>query len=161
MGGAFAVPGNTGPVAEFNYYVDPHAADIVLNSGLSVTVVPLDLTEQVVITRSELKEAAETVKTPLLKFILRFTAPYMRYHHQTLGFQGGYLHDPMAVAIAIDPALARSIPATIRVESDGRLTRGMTQAECQSGSKRSSTHIAVTIDKKRFIGLFHKRVLTA
>jgi inosine-uridine nucleoside N-ribohydrolase len=52
MGGAFYVPGNTGPVAEFNFFVDPEAADAVMNAGLPTTLVPLDAT-----TRSPLREA--------------------------------------------------------------------------------------------------------
>lgn len=52
MGGAFYVPGNTGPFAEFNFYVDPEAADQVMGAGLPVTLIPLDAT-----TRSPLRQA--------------------------------------------------------------------------------------------------------
>ncbi len=55
MGGALDVPGNTGPHAEFNFYVDPAAADVILNLGLDVTVVPLDATTMVRIPRTALE----------------------------------------------------------------------------------------------------------
>jgi inosine-uridine nucleoside N-ribohydrolase len=161
MGGAFHVPGNTGPVAEFNYFVDPHAAGVVLDSGLPVTVVPLDLTEQVVVTRAELQRVAQIRRNRVLSFIMRFTAQYMRYHRQTLGFEGAYLHDPMAVAIAVDPSLAQFASARIIVESKGRLTRGLTSAERRTGTEQGRTEIAVSIDREKFVRLFHSRVLTA
>ena len=47
MGGAIRVPGNVGPVSEFNFAVDPEAAAIVLGAGLPMTLVPLDVTERV------------------------------------------------------------------------------------------------------------------
>ncbi|MFH1501748.1 MAG: nucleoside hydrolase [Candidatus Eisenbacteria bacterium] len=56
MGGALRVAGNTGPHAEFNFYVDPEAADIVLRAGLDVTVVPLDATTAVELSRERLEE---------------------------------------------------------------------------------------------------------
>ncbi|MBI3579559.1 MAG: nucleoside hydrolase, partial [Ignavibacteriales bacterium] len=59
MGGAFRVPGNTGPVAEFNYFVDPDAAHVLLNTGLPITVVPLDLTHQIVLMRREMERRAK------------------------------------------------------------------------------------------------------
>jgi inosine-uridine nucleoside N-ribohydrolase len=161
MGGAFNVPGNTGPVAEFNYFVDPHAASVVLNSGLPVTVIPLDLTEQVIVTRAELERLSRIRRRRVLSFITRFTAHYMRYHRQTLGFEGAYLHDPMAVAIAIDPSLAQFVPARIIVESKGRLTRGLTNAERRTSTKHGRTQIAVSIDREKFVRLFRSRVLTA
>ncbi len=159
MGGAFGVPGNTGPVAEFNYFVDPDAADTVLNSGLPVTVVPLDVTEQVRITKRELDDLAKISNTRTLSFVRRCTRPYMRYHLETLGFEGGYLHDPMAMAVAIDPSLARYALARIRVETLGRLTRGMTEGAFVHRTGNPGSEIAVRIDRGRFLRLFYDRVL--
>ncbi len=159
MGGAFDVPGNTGPVAEFNYFVDPHAARVVLDSGLPVTVVPLDLTERVVLTKAELRRLASVRRHRVLSFITKFTAHYMRYHRQTLGFEGAYLHDPMAVAIAVEPSLAEYVPGRIIVESEGRWTRGLTEADRRSATKRTRTNIASAIDRGRFIRQFYRRVL--
>ena len=161
MGGAFGVPGNTGPVAEFNYFVDPDAADTVLNSGLPITVVPLDVTEQVVITKQDLANLGRFHPSRVLSFVRKCVGPYMRYHLQTLGFEGGYLHDPMAMAIAVDPSLARFASARIRVERREGLARGMT--DTISGGKKTARvpKIAVRIDGRRFVRLFTKRVLTS
>ncbi len=159
MGGAFAVPGNTGPVAEFNYFVDPHAASIVLNSGLPVTVVPLDLTEQVILTRQDLERIHRRHPSRLSGFILESSAGYMKYHKMTLGFEGGYLHDPMAVAIALDPSLAAYRWAQVGVHSSAGITRGMTDLVSGKRSGTSYTKVAVSIEKKRFLRSFYRRVL--
>ncbi|HEY6952190.1 MAG TPA: nucleoside hydrolase, partial [Bacteroidota bacterium] len=157
MGGAFRVPGNTGPVAEFNYFVDPHAANIVLNANLPVIVVPLDLTEQIVFTRDELRTMCRRRRSKLSSFILRFSGYYMRYHKTTLGFEGGYLHDPLAMAIAILPSLAEYRRAHVSVESAGMLARGMTVADLQTTAS-GKPRIAVAIDREKFLESFHRRV---
>ena len=59
MGGAIAVPGNVTAVAEFNIFVDPHAADIVFRAGLPITLVPLDVTRQVRLTHTVLGVALQ------------------------------------------------------------------------------------------------------
>lgn len=155
MGGALRVPGNTGPVAEFNYFVDPEAARLVLNSGLNVTVVPLDLTQQVVVMRREIEHRAKKRAGKVADFILRSTKHYMRYHMAPEGFNGGYLHDPITVASVIQPSLVQATRSGIDVETKGDLTRGMTVAE---SGKSGTVDVATRIDKEAFLRLFHERV---
>lgn len=159
MGGAFRVAGNTGPVAEFNYFVDPHAANAVLNSGIPLIVVPLDVSEQIVLLRDELWEIVQRRRTKLSSFIFRFTGTYMHYHKKTVGFDGGYLHDPLAMAIAIRPSLAAYQHVHIDVECESRLTRGMTVADLRKSANRFAPQVAMKIDRKKFLNLFHRRVL--
>jgi inosine-uridine nucleoside N-ribohydrolase len=159
MGGAFRVPGNTGPVAEFNYFVDPHAANAVLQAGLPLTVVPLDVTEQIILTRNRLRNIVHRRPSRLGSFVYRFTGPYMRYHRKTLGINGGYLHDPLAVAIAILPSLARLQRVHIEVECRSELTRGMTVADFRRKGKRTDPEVVVGFDRDKFIELFRRRVL--
>lgn len=160
MGGALRVPGNTGPVAEFNYYVDPEAAQQVLKCGVPFTMIPLDVTEQVAIMRRELEYRAKRRASKLASAVLRFTSFYMRYHRTTEGFYGGYLHDPIAVAAAIDPTLFQTRRIHVDVETQGRYTRGMTISDLRKPSK--NTHgvieVAFKIDRDRFLKLFHDRI---
>lgn len=160
MGGAFRVPGNTGPVAEFNYFVDPDAAHLVLNSGLPVTVIPLDVTHQVVLMRKEMEYRAKRRASKVAMTILEFTRHYMRYHLKTHGFNGGYLHDPIAVAAAIDPSLLRTRTVHVDVETEGAHTRGMTVADFHQRRTldRNTVNVALTIDRERFLRLFHERL---
>jgi len=160
MGGAFHVPGNTGPVAEFNYYVDPDAAHAVLTSGVPVTVVPLDVTHQVVVMRSEMEYRARRRASNVAQTVLDFTRDYMLYHRETQGFNGGYLHDPLAVGVAIDPTLVRTRKAHVDVEAAGMYTRGMTVADFRKPAPRSecTVDVAVKVDRDRFLRLFHGRL---
>lgn len=160
MGGAFHVPGNTGPVAEFNYYVDPDAAHAVLTSGLPVTVIPLDVTHQVVVMRSEMEYRAKRRASVVAQTILKITRDYMRYHLKTQGFNGGYLHDPLAVGVAIEPSLVRTRPIHVDVEATGTFTRGMTVADFRGRPLRgqSTVDVALRVDRDRFLRLFHERL---
>jgi len=91
--------------------------------------VPLDVTEQVRLMRSDLEARLAGSGSPVMEFIRDVSAFYMDFHREHDGFDGCYLHDPTAVAVAIDPSLARVVPAQVRVEYDGGLARGMTVAD--------------------------------
>ena len=160
MGGAIRVPGNTGPVAEFNYFVDPDAAHIILNSGVPVTVIPLDVTHQVVVMRREMEYRAKRRASLAALAILKMTEAYMRYHLDTQGFNGGYLHDPMAVGVAIDPTLVKTRNVHVDVESKGVFTRGMTVTDLREHQDPSQTtvDVGVAVDRERFLKLFHDRL---
>ena len=159
MGGAFRVPGNTGPVAEFNYFVDPDAAHAVLNSRVAITIIPLDVTHQVVLMRKEMEYRARRRAGAATMAILKFTEAYMKYHLKTQGFNGGYLHDPMAVAVAIDPSLIKTRQVHVDVETKGLYTRGMTVTDFrEQHSSHSTVDVAMTIDRERFLRLFHERL---
>jgi len=160
MGGAFNVPGNTGPVAEFNYFVDPEAAHIILHSGLPILVIPLDVTQQVVLMRSEVLDHAERSGAASHRFLERMTRFYFRYHVAAEGFDGGYMHDPVAVGCAADPGLVRTREMVVDVERKGEFTRGMTVADLRQrrDSSRGGVQVATHIDRERFLRMFHDRV---
>jgi len=160
MGGAFRVPGNTGPVAEFNYFVDPEAAKIVVQSGLPLVIVPLDVTEQVVLMRKELTGNEGGRGHERAQFVLDITDFYMKYHLQTEGFDGCYLHDPIAVMTVVDPAVITTRVVSVDVEAKGELTRGMTIAfpQAQQSRGKRPPEVAIKIDRERFLAMFHGRL---
>ena len=159
MGGAFRVYGNTTPVAEFNIFVDPHAAQIVLDCGVPVTLVPLDVTHQVCLMQSEVN--AIEVEGRLARFVRDVTSEYTEYHIEQDGFAGCYLHDPITVALAIDPTLLESVEAYVQVETAGDLTLGQTVADLRPGrSTHTNARVCTGIDAERFLTLFRNRVLS-
>lgn len=160
MGGAFRVPGNTGPVAEFNYYVDPEAAHIILNSDLPITVVPLDLTEQLVLMRDDLNRMADQNPTDLNRFILDFTDHYMLFHLAQLKFYGGYLHDPTAVVMAFMPDLFQTQRVHVDIEMSGTFTRGQSVADFRLTPRPNevAVNVATDIDQDSFFRLFFERI---
>jgi purine nucleosidase len=155
MGGAIRVPGNVTMASEFNMYADPEAAKIVFGSGLPITLVSLDVTmnRRNVLTSSRLKEIedAETRAGGFIGRIARFYIESCRKHGEE-----GFMHDPLAVGIAIDEELLTECEHIyVDVETEGRITLGKTQADLRVHPKYppNLTH-CVQINYERFFGDF-------
>lgn len=161
MGGAFRVPGNTGPHAEFNMYVDPHAAQRVLDARLPLTLLPLDVTEQAILHRPEVSSARNRGDRRIGNFIAEMTHAYMRYHEETVGFLGGYLHDPLAIGVAIrgDFVQCRNLKIAVKTTEDSQ--RGKTVVVPRRSEKKwqPNARVAQTVKKKEFLDFFRSRVL--
>lgn len=161
MGGAIAVPGNITPAAEFNFYVDPEAAAAVLEAGLPVELVPLDVTRRVVLAQTTLTERLHRGSDRVARFILDFTLHGFAFGAEREG-AGIVLHDPLAVAVALDPSLVTFEPLYVEVEREGRLTRGLSLAdrrEIPSHRKRASTcRVAVDVDAERVLQMVLERL---
>ncbi len=123
MGGAYFEAGNITPAAEFNFYVDPHAAHIVLQSGVPIKILPLDVTHKACITteRMDKLRALPNQNGPRLANILQ---SYERYDTQKFGLNGGPLHDPCAIACAVFPELFTRKACHVVVETRGEHTLG-------------------------------------
>ncbi|MFT3899949.1 MAG: nucleoside hydrolase [Gordonia sp. (in: high G+C Gram-positive bacteria)] len=135
MGGAFGVPGNTTPVAEWNMVVDPEAAAEVLAAfsrpdAADVLVCGLNVTEQMILTPDDLARLLESCDgAPLARHLADALRFYFEFHRaQDEGYLA-YAHDPFAAMVALDPGRVESSPAHVAVELDGTLTRAMTVAD--------------------------------
>jgi purine nucleosidase len=136
MGGAFARGGNVTPAAEANIWVDPLAAAEVFTAFAGVdeeqlpVCVGLDVTERAIMRRPDLDElCAPAPDSPLAQLIEGATSFYMDFYAAVVGEDGCRLHDPLAVAIAIDPSLVRLETTRVEVETDGQWTMGETVAD--------------------------------
>ena len=125
MGGTLGVPGNVTPAAEFNIYCDPESARVVFRSLTTKTVVPLDVTSQLVFNYDLLDQLPDETSGAgrLLRKILPFT---FRTHHQQLGEEGIHLHDAVALLAATDSGLFETEGMAGDVETTGELTSGAT-----------------------------------
>jgi purine nucleosidase len=125
MGGTVSGPGNVTPAAEFNMHFDPLAAQTVLRSRTTKTLIPLDISSQVVFTYDMLDQLpSELTKAgKLLRRILPFA---FRAHRQELGLEGIFLHDAVALAAAAHPELFTMEEMAGDVETQGVLTTGAT-----------------------------------
>ena len=167
MGGAVEAPGNVTAAAEFNFHVDPEAADRVLTSGMPITLVGLDVTRQVRLRWPVVRDALRGNQSPLARAIRHLTRPL----ESTDG--GFFLHDPLAMALAVDTTLVRTRPLSVRVETKGIHTRGMSIADRRPArSKRPAEEgaaeddaplvdVAFEVDAARVLGLVAERVLGA
>jgi inosine-uridine nucleoside N-ribohydrolase len=117
MGGAFHVPGNVTPAAEFNIYVDPEAAGQVFAASFSrLVAVGLDVTERVTLTRDDWDAANEQRNLPPAAALLSEVG---RFAFSDLGHDHFALHDPLATAVAVFPELVRAEGASVVVDTDG------------------------------------------
>jgi purine nucleosidase/pyrimidine-specific ribonucleoside hydrolase len=164
MGGAVTVPGNVTPVAEFNIYVDPEAAQVVFTSGLPLTLVGLDVTERVRLTAEVIAQRVRPLGTQLSQFIVDCTAQAIQFSARMERPEGMAMHDPLAVGAVIDPSLVRTVPLAMQVETTGELTSGMTVADRRplrpDLKAPANVHVAVEVDAARFLELFLTRIAT-
>jgi inosine-uridine nucleoside N-ribohydrolase len=162
MGGAFSVSGNITPVAEFNAYADPDAVQVVLDSGIRpLTFVGLDVTQKVILYRDQLDKWVDTNKTKISQFVKDCTEFYIDFHRDSEGFDGCYLHDPLAVGIAIQPDLVKTKDLFVQVETSSRLTMGMTVADLRPRSTgKPNAIVCIEVDADRFMNMFYKLVLS-
>jgi ribokinase len=161
MGGAIAESGNVTPAAEFNIFVDPPAADLVLTAGLPTTLVPLDLTRRVRLTRRFLEHSISGSGSALAQAVKRMTQQLVRGSHDDSGMP---MHDPLALAVALDPTLVQCAAFPVRVETQGPHARGMTIADRRDASRHAPNtpmvDVAVDVDADRMLALFADRVLS-
>jgi purine nucleosidase len=125
MGGGFFEGGNTTATAEFNIYVDPHAADIVFRSGVPITVMSLDVTHRALMEPRHLERFA-AIDTPVGRAVHGMLEFYERYDVEKYGMVGGPLHDPCVIAHLIRPDLFSGRHVPVAVETSSELTMGMT-----------------------------------
>lgn len=125
MGGGFFEGGNTTPTAEFNIYVDPHAADIVFRSGVPITVMSLDVTHRALIAPRHMERFA-AVDSPAGRAVHGMLEFYERYDVDKYGMEGGPLHDPCVIAHLLVPGMFRGREVSVAVETTSELTMGMT-----------------------------------
>ena len=152
MGGAVHVPGNVGAssgidndAAEWNIYIDPHAANLVLASGAPVTLVPLDATNDVPITPQFVARLAKQAHTPVARFaydvLVRLESFISTGHY--------YFWDPLAAVLVTDEGVARYQTELLRVVEAEGPTCGQTQVDASGYPVR----VAVAANRARFESL--------
>lgn len=124
-GGTYSAAGNVTAAAEFNIYCNPAAAQLVFRSPLTKTLVPLDVTNRLVMTYNHFDQLpGDATRTGAF---LNKILPYaFRSHHQLLGQEGIQLHDVLGVMALLHPELFETIPCHGDVETAGELTLGTT-----------------------------------
>ena len=125
MGGAYFEVGNITPAAEFNIYVDPEAADIVLKSGIPIVVMPLDVTHKALTTRPRV-DAFAALGNEVGRMVAEWTNFFERFDKEKYGSAGAPLHDPCTVAYLLEPELFSGRHVNVEIEVASELTRGMT-----------------------------------
>ena len=127
-GGAINGRGNITPCAEFNIYADVQAAKTVFRLPCTKTLVPLDVTNPVLLTPQHL-EKFPGEDTKLGELLYNMIQPALRTYRQCYGLDGIHIHDLIAYMVAVHPAWATTGDLPVQIETTGYLTRGMTIAD--------------------------------
>ncbi|MEL6468349.1 MAG: nucleoside hydrolase [Cyanobacteria bacterium J06623_4] len=151
MGGARG-EGNITPSAEFNMYVDPHAAHVVLGAGISTTLITLDTTHQVLTTPERLA-AIRAVGNPVSEAAAGMLSYYGQSDLERYGLPGGPLHDPCVLAYLYDPALFTTKRVAVAVETVSPTTLGRTVVDWYGDGAASSVQVVESVDADGFYAL--------
>ncbi|WP_407455255.1 nucleoside hydrolase [Ligilactobacillus aviarius] len=154
MGGALTVPGNVNPVTEANINQDPPAADKVLRSKLPLTMVGLDVTLRTLLTKKETQEWREIGTTSATKYADIVDYYINAYKITSPHLHGCGLHDPLAVAAAVDPSLLQTIYLNMKVDIEGAYAGRTIGDEKRLNEPATTTQVAVNVDVPRFLDMF-------
>jgi purine nucleosidase len=158
MGGGFFEGGNVTVAAEFNIYVDPQAARLVFESGIPITLIPLDCTHQALTTKARVEQfrKMKNKSGPATAELLDF---FERFDEQKYGTDGGPLHDPCVIAWLLKPELFSSRHVNVAIECESELTMGMTVVDWWgvSGRKPNAT-VCRAINADGFFDLLIERI---
>jgi purine nucleosidase len=159
MGGAIRYDGNTTALAEFNTYVDPHAAHIVYHAGMPTTLVPLDVTYQCILTPEDVK-TIRRIDSPITQFVEDATRFYMEYHDEYQGIQGCVINDPLALALTFAPELCTYQELPVDVDISGGISMGKTIGDFYNYTKKpANMKVALGVKPRDFMDLFVERIV--
>jgi purine nucleosidase len=158
MGGAMREGGNTSPCAEFNILVDPDAAHIVLHCGRPLTIAPLDVTHQVLVSRKRIEQirALDSTTGTAIVGMMEF---FNRFDSTKYGSEGAPLHDPCTIAYLLKPDLFEGKMCNVEVETESPLTIGHTAVDFWEVTNRDkNANWLYKVDADGFFDLLIERL---
>jgi inosine-uridine nucleoside N-ribohydrolase len=169
MGGALRVPGNVTPASEFNIFVDPHAAHIVLHAGWPIRLVSLDVTNAAGMRPEHFANLAAGGH-PVTRCMQAMVDNQLEAFGKARGITVFHMHDPLCLAAAIQPDLIDWQPAYVDVELNSPLTLGETVAYFETMAdidpefahpRPSNVLASVGVDFERFVAMYMERIASA
>jgi purine nucleosidase len=158
MGGGCFEGGNVTPAAEFNIYVDPHAAAVVFQSDVPIVVMPLDMTHKALTTKVRVERFCQG-GSPVMKAVALWIDYFERFDENKYGTDGGPLHDPTVIAWLIKPELFSGRDCNVEVETASELTMGMTVIDWWGVTGRTrNAHVIGQVDADGFFDLIYERI---
>ena len=158
MAGAYFEVGNVTPAAEFNVYVDPEAADVVMRSGVPITILPLDVTHQVLSTRDRIQKL-RMLGNRTGRAVAEMLTFSEAFDLKKYGWTGAPLHDPNVIAWLLAPELYNGREINVSIETVSALTLGMTVADWWGVTDRPKNALFLRdVDAKGFYALLTERL---
>ncbi|HCR70690.1 MAG TPA: nucleoside hydrolase [Anaerolineae bacterium] len=157
MGGSIKQGGNATPLAEFNIFADAHAAHVVFHAGIPIKLIPLDVTQQCLLTAKDIEHIYQ-INSPIARFIKDATDVYLDFYRKH-GIDGCALHDPLTLATIIAPELLIFENYYVGVDFSGGISNGHTFADLMNVSKKpANMQVAMGVRGRAFIDLFVERM---
>ena len=158
MGGAYFEVGNVTPTAEFNIYVDPHAAKTVFSSGVPITVMPLDVTHKALVTDKR-SNAFRSIGNKAGVAVAEMTGFFERFDREKYGANAAPLHDPCTIAYLLQPDIFSGRHVNVEIETSSELTMGMTVADWWRVTDRPANALFMgDMDANAFFTLLTDRI---
>jgi purine nucleosidase len=158
MGGACFELGNVTPAAEFNIHVDPHAAAIVIDSGIPITMIPLDVTHQVLSTPPRLA-ALRALGNRCGTAVAALLTSFERNRRAKFGPRSMAFHDPSVIAYLLRPSLYEGREINVAIETQSPLTTGMTVVDWWGVTGRKpNVRFMNTVDANGFYDLLTEKL---
>lgn len=149
MGGAIGL-GNWTPSAEFNIHADPEAAELVLRSGVPVTLVPLEVTHQALATDEVIGRIA-ALDTPVARMSVALLRYFAATYERVFGFPAPAVHDPCAVTAVIDPSIVPTRHINVAIDTGSELSLGRTVCDLYGTTGRApNADLGVDLEVDRF-----------
>ena len=150
MGGSMEL-GNVTAAAEFNIYVDPHAARVVFEAGAPIVMLGLDVTHKALVTDERLA-AIQAIGTPVATACAGLLDFFNRYDKERYHIPGAPLHDPCVIAYLLRPELFRGQMRRVEVETEGTHTSGRTVVDWWRRSERPANALVINdVDSRRLL----------
>ncbi|MGL6114010.1 nucleoside hydrolase [Cetobacterium sp. SF1] len=158
MGGAYRTNGNCSQVAEFNYWVDPEAVNIVFNNyDKKIELIPLDVTRKIVLTPNY-REYLKQINNNISKFIYDITGFYNDFHWKQERTLGCVINDPLAIAYYVYTELCEGFDSNLECVEEG-IALGQSLIDSGDFYKREkNVYINTKVDSKKFFYLFFNSI---
>ena len=158
MGGVAKDLGNITPSAEFNIFVDPTAANIVLNSGIKTIMIGLDVTHKVLVDKEIINEILllGNKSSIFFKDLMEF---YSRFHKKKYNTSSSPLHDPCVIGYLLNPSLFKGKETNVVVEEKSELTLGKTVVDWFNVTNRKSNcYVVYDVKVRSFFKLLKEKI---
>lgn len=158
MGGGYFAGGNVTPAAEFNIYVDPHAADVVYRSGVPMVTMPLDVTHKALMTRQWIDDI-RAIGGNLAHKVAAMLDFYQKFDLDRYGDFGGPVHDAATIAYLVKPELYAGKNVFVQIETGSPLTMGMTVVDYWGATRQDPNCLWMhDVDAEGFFALIVDRL---
>lgn len=162
MGGS-ATAGNVTPTAEFNAYVDPHAAEIVFRSGLRILMSGLDVTHKAYVTLPETERIAQ-LNTPFSDNVVKMLTFYLNMMQPTPFHAANYsetlrFHDVCAVMAITQPQLFDGMDCFVEVVLEGAAAGTTLVDYTKRSEKQPNAHVFYAVQREQFVEQFIEAVI--